>query len=262
MTIQDGFRNERDGGNDDIVHDPALPIDHGADEHGGNPLHDDTVFGRSDETGVDEPVLVEEDDALPWLESDYDDEDQGVDTSRIIGFVLLSLVALALILAAIWYFMRDAADPDLQPEGSLIAAPEGPVRERPADAGGQTFEGTGNVAPTVGEGRTTEGRLADDATSRAPIDAATTAEPTGDNTSSGGVGVQVGAYSTRDSANAAWVTLRGQTEVLQDARNRVVEGQVDGSTVYRLQAIAGDMAAANRLCDALKNDGIACQVKR
>ena len=107
---------------------------------------------RDDDT-FEELGLVEDDAALPWLETDYDDEPAGVDTGRIVGFVLLSLVTLALILAAIWYFLRDRADPDLQPEGTTIAAPEGPIRERPEDAGGQTFEGTGNVAPTVGEGQ-------------------------------------------------------------------------------------------------------------
>lgn len=213
--------------------------------------------------------LVEDDAALPWLETDYDDDPAGVDTGRIVGFVLLSLVTLALILAAIWYFLRDRADPDLQPEGTTIAAPEGPIRERPADAGGQTFEGTGNVAPTVGEGRGTEGRLAADepprpsTSSDTPADPAKTAVPTeSDRAAVTGVPVQVGAYSTRDGATAAWATLRGQTDALQDFRHRIVEGQVDGGTVYRLQAMAGDASAANRLCDDLKNDGIACQVKR
>jgi len=41
-----------------------------------------------------------------------------------------------------------------------------------------------------------------------------------------------------------------------------VEGEADIGTVYRLQAVAGDAASANRLCSALKGDGVACQVKR
>ena len=223
---------------------------------------------RDDDT-FEELGLVEDDAALPWLETDYDDEPAGVDTGRIVGFVLLSLVTLALILAAIWYFLRDRADPDLQPEGTTIAAPEGPIRERPEDAGGQTFEGTGNVAPTVGEGQGTEGRLAADETPRPSIDTVTTEDRAeaaagsgAEGATTGGVGVQVGAYSTRDRATAAWATLRGQTDALQDFRHRIVEGQVDGGTVYRLQAIAADAGAADRLCDTLKNDGIACQVKR
>jgi dihydroxyacetone kinase len=41
-----------------------------------------------------------------------------------------------------------------------------------------------------------------------------------------------------------------------------VEGQADIGKVYRLQAVADDVAAAKRLCDALQSDGVACQVKR
>lgn len=216
-------------------------------------------------TEAEELHLIDEDEPLPWLESDYDDEeDTGVDTGRLIGFVLLSLVALAAILAAAWYFLRDQPDPDLQPEGSTIEAPAGAVKERPKDAGGKTFEGTGNIAPTVGEGQTTEGRLgAGTSASDAPkpsVDTVSTAKPPA--STGGSVAVQVGAYSTRESASTAWGTLRGQTAVLNGVSNRIVEGEVDGAKVYRLQALAGSAAAANTLCNALKNDGIACQVKR
>ena len=52
-----------------------------------------------------------------------------------------------------------------------------------------------------------------------------------------------------------------QTEALNGVSHRVVEAQVDIGRVYRLQAMTGDRAAANRLCDALKDDGLACFVK-
>ena len=45
-------------------------------------------------------------------------------------------------------------------------------------------------------------------------------------------------------------------------RYRIQEGVVDIGTVYRLQAVASDVNAANRLCANLKSDGIDCQVKR
>jgi hypothetical protein len=44
-------------------------------------------------------------------------------------------------------------------------------------------------------------------------------------------------------------------------RYRIEEGVVDIGTVYRLQAVASDRAAADRLCANLKSDGIDCQVK-
>ena len=44
-------------------------------------------------------------------------------------------------------------------------------------------------------------------------------------------------------------------------RYRIEEGVVDIGKVYRLQAVASDRAAADRLCAALKADGLDCQVK-
>ena len=254
-----------------------MTMDQGMGRNGQGPddeeyFENDAYSDMPEESDFEELDLADEEEPLPWLESDYDEEDQGVDTGRLIGFVLLSLVALASILAAVWFFMRDKPDPDLMPEGSIIEAPAGAVKERPDDAGGKTFEGTGNIAPTVGEGQSTEGRLGTganpDPAPKPSIDAATSGAATGANTaattgsSAGSVGVQVGAYSSRESANAAWGTLKGQTSLLNGVSSRIVEGEVDGAKAYRLQAVADDGAAANTLCNALKNDGIACQVKR
>jgi hypothetical protein len=50
--------------------------------------------------------------------------------------------------------------------------------------------------------------------------------------------------------------------VLSGVRHRVVEGKADIGTVYRLQAVPGDAAAANALCGRLKAGGLACQVKQ
>jgi len=41
----------------------------------------------------------------------------------------------------------------------------------------------------------------------------------------------------------------------------VLQGTADIGTVYRLQAVAPDAAAANALCATLKASGVACQVK-
>ena len=223
-------------------------------------------FGTDEtvETETEELSLVEDDEPLPWLESDYDEEEEGFDTGRLIGMVLLGLLALALLIGAIWWFSNPGADPELVADGSTIEAPDGPTKERPTDEGGKTFDGTGNVAPGVGEGLTAEGRLAQ-GNSSAPgpsIDAATPENQAANAAAStGGVGVQVGAFGSRAGANKAWGTLSGQTQALKGFKHRVVEGQVDGGTVFRLQAVAGDAAKASALCRALKADGIACQVK-
>lgn len=237
------------------------------------------AFSPEDE----ELSLVEDDGPLPWLESDYDDEEEGVDTGRIIGLGLLALLLLALILGAIYFFSNRGPDPELVADGSTIEAPEGPMKTRPDDAGGKEFAGTGDVAPVVGDGQSREGRMDTDGAggsnpdgAKPSIDAATTGagaggsdsaagnanSSTGDTAeSSGGVGVQVAAFSTRESAVEGWNKLTRQTDALSGFKYRIEQGQADIGTVFRLQAVAGDRAAADQLCRALKADGIACQVK-
>jgi hypothetical protein len=215
---------------------------------------------------VEELSLTEEDEPLPWLESaDYDDEDEGVDAGRIIGFVLIAALALAALFGAIWFFSNRGADSDLIADGSTIEAPEGPAKERPEIPGGRTFAGSGDVAPAVSEGQSREGRIADQPSPKPSVDiakpATATATATAPTTASGGVAVQVGAYSNKAGAETGWNALNRQTNALKGVKYRIVEGQADIGTVYRLQAVTGDAAAAKSLCTALRSDGIACQVK-
>ena len=76
-----------------------------------------------------------------------------------------------------------------------------------------------------------------------------------------GVGVQLAAYGTRARAEQGWSDIVRRTDALTGVKYRVVEGKVDIGTVYRLQAVAGSRAEADRLCAALKADGVDCQVK-
>jgi hypothetical protein len=215
-----------------------------------------------DEFVADEQLtLADEDDRLPWLETgdEDDDDDGGVDTGRIVGFAMFAALALAALVAGIWWFGQRAPDAELVADGSTIPAPPGPYKTRPSDPGGKTFEGTGNLAPAVGEGLTPEGRIADN-TPKPSIDApkpGETPEP-----SAGGVGVQVGAYTSKADAEKGWQSLLARTDKLAGVSHRVLVGQADMGTVYRLQAVAGNVAAANDLCRALKGDGVDCQVKR
>lgn len=207
--------------------------------------------------GHEELAFADADERLPWLESDEDyAEEGGVDTGRIIGFALLALLALAVLVGLIWWIGKRGPDPELAPDGSTIQAPPGNYKEKPQNPGGQTFEGTGDIAPAVGEGKKKEGRLATDKSPAAATTAATDAPA-----NASGPGVQVGAYSTRVSAEEGWTRLMRQTDKLNGVRHRVIEGKIDIGTVYRLQAVPGDLAAANSLCAALKTDGVACQVK-
>ncbi|MFL0672461.1 MAG: SPOR domain-containing protein [Erythrobacter sp.] len=221
--------------------------------------------------GMSELDLVSES-SLPWLESDAEDDEAGTfDMMQVIGFVGLLLAASAVLVGLVWFVSNRMSSDALEPDGSVIAAPEGPIKQRPEDPGGKQFAGTGNVAPLVGEGGTPQSVVASpaDKPMAAPVPATseTKPAPAADKSAPAepaisGVGVQLAAYSSRERAEQGWTDLSRRSETLQGARHRVVEGKVDAGTVYRLQAVAADRAGADALCAALKREGLDCQVKR
>ena len=210
-------------------------------------------------------ALDDEEERLPWLESGEDElEDyDGVDNGRMIGFVFAGLIALAAIIGGIWWATNRTTDPALVADGSVISAPEAPASEKPKDPGGKTFDGTGDTSFAVSEGQTRQVNLGGDAPSAAAKPAAVPeAKPSiALAPAAASVGVQIGAFSSNASAEAAWTKLAGQNSALSGVRHRVVQGSADIGTVYRLQAVAGDTAAANALCGKLKAGGLSCQVK-
>ena len=238
--------------------------------------------GKSDnwfdtnEQGHGELAFTDADERLPWLESDEGEEPAAIDTGRLIGIALIMIVALCLVVGGVWYLSNRVSGDEEQADGSLIAAPDAPYKERPETPGGKTFAGTGDTSYAVGEGQTVEGRLAtaSPAPTSTPVETAapqpaatatpkpkpTATEPT-ESSLPAGTAVQVGAYSTRADAEAGWATLMRRTELLNGVSHRVIRGRADIGTVYRLQAVGGDKAAARTLCTRLKDAGIACQVK-
>ncbi len=218
--------------------------------------------------------LTEEEERLPWLESPEDDwdEPQGSDNGKLAAFVLVGLVALAAIVGGIWWATNRGPDPALVADGSVIEAPDQPYKTAPQDPGGKTFDGTGDSSFAVSEGQNRPPQLGGEpgapvvpapVPSAMPSKAATpAASPAPAAVASGGVGVQVGAFSSRATAEAGWTKLVGQAgAALSGVPHRVVAGNADIGTVYRLQAVAPDAASAQALCGKLKASGISCQVK-
>lgn len=219
-----------------------------------------------------------DEDRLPWLESPDDITDEGVDSGRIIGFVLLALVALVMIVGAVWLASNRASGPG-PADGSTLRAEAGPYKVPPESPGGKTFEGTGDTSFAVSEGQTRNGRIEGSEAAPAPVATpevtltpapkASTATPAPAAAASptpaaatGGVGVQIGAYSSAADAEKGWTVLSGRNSVLSGLKHRVVEGRADIGTVFRLQAVTADVASANDLCAKLKAAGQGCQVKR
>ena len=215
--------------------------------------------------------LLDSDERLPWLDAEDDeDREDGFATSRLVMLGVLSLVVVGALVAVAWFALGATSD-EPPADGSLVEAPEGPYKVKPANPGGKIHAGTGDTSFAVGEGQTREGRLAEKAP---PVPAVAPsseyAEPSLSTTLDegpreaeplAGTVVQVGAYPSRGDAQEAWGRLIRQTEALSGMRHRVVEARVDIGTVYRLQAVTGSNAAARALCGRLKADGLACFVK-
>lgn len=245
--------------------------------------------GDSDEPGPDaegpddRPGLLDLGDdgaGLPWLEGDDDfEEDEGGGSFLLLA--VMALAALVLIIGGIWWFTRERGDSDMVADGSLIEAPDQPYKEKPQDPGGKTFEGTGDTSYAVSEGEMRPVQLGEGTETAkpgfeavgaspaaakvpaGPVKAASPAAPSSTPSAStpAGPGVQVGAYSSRAAAEAGWSRLAGVHSSLSGMKYRVVEGKADIGTVYRLQALPGDAAAARSLCAKLKASGQDCAVK-
>jgi hypothetical protein len=245
----------------------------GADEH--EPA---APVWLEDEGAAHSPERLDlhEEDRLPWLESAEDYEHEGeVDGRKVMAVVLGALALLAAVVGGIWWGTHRHAQSAAAPaDGATVTPPQGPIKEAPKDPGGKTFAGTGDTSYAVSEGQTRPAQLAGEgadgaakAPSPAPAKPAASASPakpapaaTADGDSSA-IGVQVGAYGNRAAAEAGWNKLVMRSELLKGVKHRIVEGQADIGTVYRLQALPGDTAAATALCDKLKAAGIACHLR-
>lgn len=247
----------------------TMPVN---DKHEG-PEDDEQEFDAPEEGGSwdeeAEELDLDDEEPLPWLESSDYEEEEGVDAGRIFGFVILMLLALGIVLGLWWYFTNRGVDPELAADGSTIAAEEGDYKERPEDPGGKEFAGTGDVAPAVGEGQTREGRIADGSNgsaatggegeaARPSVDRPSTSEAAG---STSAAVVQVAAIGDRSRAEEKWQELSRRSSALQGFKYRVEEARIDNGTVYRIQALAGSKAAADKLCRDLRADGVDCIVK-
>ncbi len=218
----------------------------------------------------DEPLeteqlsLADDEERLPWLEGSDDEEyeDEGSSMGPTLRLALIALVALGALVGGIYWLTHRNPDQTLVADGSVVPADSRPYKEAPKDAGGKTFDGTGDTSFAVSEGKTKQAQLAG---SGAPAPAPSAAAPTPGSApapASGGVGVQVGAFSSKEAAEAGWAKVSGQANgALSGVSHRVIAGSADNGTIYRLQAVAPDAAAANALCGKLRGAGVSCQVK-
>jgi len=248
--------------------------------------------------GVDEALgrahaKFDENDRLPWLESDDDEEYEGVDNKRVAVAVLGGLALTAAAVGGFWYFTHRPDNGAPVADGSVVAAPVESYKEAPKDPGGKKFAGTGDSSFAVSQGQERPAQLAGSEAQAAGANAAEVASSAAaaagasfaggapvaakpeamaaakpvaapkaapvENGPTGGV-VQIAAYTSESAAVAGWNRLVQGHEILKGMNHRVISAKIDLGTVYRLQLVTSAGGGAG-LCDRLKADGLPCQVK-
>ena len=212
------------------------------------------------------------DDQLPWLQGVEDEQEpRGVSGRRMFGFLMLVLVAAALVGAMFFWLGRMNTAGEGPPE--LIPAPPGPYKVRPTDPGGLDVSGESRTAFETSAGEDRDSRLNLDAMPEAPV-AKPKEEPRslpGNETReplppegtprpvSGGASgsvIQLGAFQNQAQAERAWSALAARFPGIA-AMNKLI---VPFSGGIRLRASAASPADAKAACQALRAAGENCFV--
>jgi cell division septation protein DedD len=214
------------------------------------------------------------DEQLPWLEA-VDDEDgpTGLPARRMLGALLIVLLAAGLVAATFFWLGRQNALPEgAAPE--LIKAAPGPYKVRPSNPGGLDVAGESETAYRTSAGQDTDGQLNLSATPEAPVarprpepkaepspaaeekKPEVKAEPAPAPTGGKGSVIQLGAFANRAQAERAWSALSARFPDVA-AMNKMV---IPFSGGIRLRAGAASSQAAKEVCQKLKVAGENCFV--
>jgi hypothetical protein len=186
---------------------------------------------------------VREEDRLPWLEAVEEDEDEGVGLLKLIGGVLVVLVAIALVIGGIlWLRGQNGAAPD---GADLIAAPEEDYRVRPSEAGGMEVEGEGDAAFAASEGESPEGRIDRSAVPEEPVTGRRVAATAGENSGNDAGGQPSGAASARIPASNRQLAESAPRTANGDAAASSGGATAASGRLIQLGAFSSE-AAANR----------------
>ena len=204
---------------------------------------------------------LDDNDRLPWLETadGYAAEANG-SPMRIALLAIAGLVLLAAIAGGV-YWLQPGQTGGPNGTGELIVAPKGHYKEKPADAGGKSFEGEGDSAFAASEGQKTGAVLAvpptGAVTAKPATPTATTSAP------ANAVLVQLGAFGDSAKAETAWTGLNKRFGFLAGMNRKIAQANVEGGgTVFRLQAVTANSTEAQQLCAKLKAAGENCLIVR
>ena len=207
------------------------------------------------------------DEDLPWLAA-VEDEDapRAISAKKMTAFIVVVLVALALVAGTMFFIGRDAGPVGGEPE--LIAAPAEPYKVQPDDPGGLDVAGDSETAFATSAGEETYSEIDTDAIEETPVIAvdpepapapvAETPTQAEAPAAPAGVMVQLGAYNSARQAETAWALLSSRFPEVAALEKYVPTARVNGRLYHRLRAAAPDRAAAVAACEAVKAGGENC----
>lgn len=230
---------------------------------------------------------LREEDRLPWLETVEPDEERGAPIGKVVALVVLGLAVLAAIIFGLYKLQNQPSA-----DGQLIAAQEGDYKVKPDEPGGLKVKGEGDAAIATSAGKAGNGSIDLNAVPEKPIDghrvtpAAKPASTGGSNTvaqvpasggrlvaakpvtvqrgpaaaTSGGSLVQLGAYPSEATANAAWAGFSKRFGYLAPLGQSIQSVATGGRTLYRLRVNAGSANQAADICGRLRVAGESCFV--
>jgi hypothetical protein len=215
------------------------------------------------------------DEQLPWLEA-VDDEDgpSGVPARRMLGALLIVLLAAAIVSATFfWLGRQNAVVRGGTPE--LIRAERGPYKVRPSNPGGLDVAGESQTAFETSAGQDTDAQLDLGAVPEQPVARPNSArpdpkrippgetrepvqeqQPAATPTGARGSVIQLGAFANRAQAERAWSALSARFSTL-GSMNKMI---VPFSGGIRLRAGAPSPEQARQMCQTLKVAGENCFV--
>ena len=218
---------------------------------------------------------LDQPDRLPWLEAVEDDDlGDGPSAGKLIAFVIIGLVAIALVVGGLFWLGDRRSASNGEPE--LIAAPEGDYKVKPDQPGGMKVEGEGDTAFATSAGADPRGTINLTAVPETPVAKtpavkapapATPASPPQPAVkapvaapapaAADGATIQLGAFSSQAKANAAWKALSGRFRYLAPLTSGVTTVSTGGRTLYRLRASG---PGATDICGRLRVAGEQCVV--
>ncbi|MBI0476566.1 SPOR domain-containing protein [Sphingomonas sp. MA1305] len=231
---------------------------------------------------------LRQDDRLPWLETVEPEEERTAPVGKVIALVVVGLAILAAIVFGIYKLQTRHGGGN----GELIEAQEGDYKVRPDDPGGLKVKGEGDAAVATSAGKAGNAAIDLNAVPEKPVDGrrvaptagkaqgdggrnavaqvpssggklvatppVTAQRPTGPGSASGGSLVQLGAYPSEASANAAWTGFSKRFSYLAPLGKAVQPVATGGRTLYRLRVNAGSANQAADICGRLRVAGESC----